>query len=253
LTHSCWLKILLYHFIGRLPEDPFKLSISPERFQEHMNYLKRRGLRGVSVRELHQAVVAGGGRDLVGITFDDGYKDFLQVAVPVLEDLEFSATVFAVGGMLGGENSWEHGWTPRPRLTLLDAADLREVSSRGMEVGSHSMSHVKLTNLGPEQLEEEVEGSRHLLSEVLDEEVQTFSYPYGGFDSAVLEAVRRAGYAYACATPPQVDQNQYALPRIPVADDDHLLRYAAKLATYRQYSMAKRSFRRALSKLSATR
>jgi peptidoglycan/xylan/chitin deacetylase (PgdA/CDA1 family) len=218
-----------------------------------MSYLKQRGLRGVSVRSLQRAVVAGDAADLVGITFDDGYKDFLHVAVPVLEGLGFTATVFAVGGMLGKENDWEHDWTPRPRLMLLDAEDLREVSRRGMEVGAHSVSHVKLTSLGPEKLEEEVKGSRRLLSEVLDEEVQTFSYPYGDFDSAVLEAVRRAGYAYACATPPQVDRIQYALPRIPVADDDHLLRFAAKLATYQRFSTAKRSVRRALGKLSATR
>ena len=216
-----------------------------------MSYLKRRGLRGVSVRELHQAAVAGDVKDLVGITFDDGYKDFLQAAVPVLEELGFAATVFAVGGMLGRENDWEHDYTPRPRLTLLKAGDLREVSSRGMEVGSHGMSHVKLASLGPEQLEEEVKGSRRLLSEVLGKEVEGFSFPYGSFDSAGLEAVRRAGYTYACAAPPQVDWDQYALPRIPVSDDDHLLRFGAKLAMYRQYSMAKKSIHIAPNKLSA--
>jgi peptidoglycan/xylan/chitin deacetylase (PgdA/CDA1 family) len=250
LANSRWHRILMYHSIGRLPEDPIKHFTSPERFHEHMNYLKRRGLRGVSIRELHQAVVAGDVKGLVGITFDDGYKDFLQVAVPALEDLGFSATVFAVGGMLGRENDWEHDYTPRPRLKLLEAEDLREVSRRGMEVGAHGMSHVKLASLGPEQLEEEVKGSRRLLSEMLGEEVEGFSYPYGSFDSAALEAVRRAGYTYACAAPSQVDWNQYALPRIPVADNDHLLRFAAKVSVYRQYSTAKKSIRMAVSKLS---
>jgi peptidoglycan/xylan/chitin deacetylase (PgdA/CDA1 family) len=250
LANSRWHRILMYHSIGRLPEDPIKHFTSPERFHEHMNYLKRRGLRGVSIRELHQAVVAGDVKGLVGITFDDGYKDFLQVAVPALEDLGFSATVFAVGGMLGRENDWEHDYTPMPRLKLLEAEDLREVSRRGMEVGAHGMSHVKLASLGPEQLEEEVKGSRRLLSEMLGEEVEGFSYPYGSFDSAALEAVRRARYTYACAAPSQVDWNQYALPRIPVADNDHLLRFAAKVSVYRQYSTAKKSIRMAVSKLS---
>ena len=245
--------ILLYHSIARVSEDSFKQYTSPERFREQMRYLKRRGLRGVSVRELHRAAVADGIRGLVGITFDDGYKDFLQVAMPVLEDLGFSATVFAVGGRLGGENDWEHGWTPRLRLALLDAKDLREVSRRGMEVGAHGTSHVKLASLSPERLEEEVKGSRRLLSKVLGEEVDGFSYPYGSFDSAALEAVRRAGYAYACATPPQVDRNQYALPRIPMSDDDHQVKFAAKLATYRQYATARNSVRVALSRLSAFR
>jgi peptidoglycan/xylan/chitin deacetylase (PgdA/CDA1 family) len=250
LTNSRWHRILLYHSIGRPTEDPTKQFTSPERFQEHMSYLKRRGLRGVSVRELHQAAVAGDVKGLVGITFDDAYEDFLQVAVPALEDLGFSATVFAVGGKLGRENDWEHDYTPRPRLKLLEAEDLREISRRGMEVGAHGTSHVKLAGLGPEQLEEEVKGTRGLLSEVLGEEVEGFSYPYGSFDTAALEAVRRAGYTYACAAPLRVDWNQYALPRIPVADNDHLLRFAAKVSMYRQYSTAKRSIRMALSKIS---
>jgi peptidoglycan/xylan/chitin deacetylase (PgdA/CDA1 family) len=253
LANSRWHRILLYHSIGRLTDDPTKQFTSPERFQEHMSYLKRRGLRGVSVRELHQAAVAGDVKGLVGITFDDGYKDFLQVAVPTLEDLGFSATVFAVADLLGRENDWEHDYTPRPRLQLLEAEDLREVSRRGMEVGAHGTSHVKLSGLGPEQLEEEVRGSRRLLSDVLGEDVEGFSYPYGSFDASTLEAVRSAGYTYACAAPPQVDWNQYALPRIPVANNDHLLRFAAKLAIYRQYSAAKKSIRIALSRLSPVR
>jgi peptidoglycan/xylan/chitin deacetylase (PgdA/CDA1 family) len=243
----------MYHSIGRPREDPIKQCTSPEQFQEHMSYLKRRSLRGVSVRELLQAAVAGDVKGLVGITFDDGYKDFLQVAVPVLEELGFSATVFAVGGMLGKENDWEHDYAPRPSLELLGPEDLREVSARGMEVGSHGTSHVKLASLGPEQLEEEVKGSRRLLSGVLGEEVEGFCYPYGNFDSAALEAVRRAGYTYSCAGPPQVDRNQYALPHIPVADNDHLLMFAAKLAMYRQYSTAKKLIRIAQYKLSAFR
>jgi peptidoglycan/xylan/chitin deacetylase (PgdA/CDA1 family) len=253
LANSRWHRILLYHSIGRLTEDPTKQFTSPERFQEHMSYLKRRGLRGVSVRELHQAAVAGDVKGLVGITFDDGYKDFLQVAVPTLEDLGFSATVFAVGGMLGRENDWEHDYTPRPWLKLLEAEDLREVSRRGMEVGAHGTSHVKLAGLGPERLEEEVMGSRRLLSDVLGEDVEGFAYPYGSFDASALEAVRRAGYTYACAAPSQVDWNQYALPRIPVANNDHLLRFAVKLAIYQQYSAAKKSIRIALSRLSPVR
>ena len=253
MANSRWHRILLYHIIGRLPEDPIKQCTSPERFREQMRYLKWRGLRGVSAGELHQAALAGDAKGLVGITFDDGYKDFLRVAVPALEDLGFSATVFAVGGKLGRENDWEHDYTPRPRLELLEAEELREISRRGMEVGAHGTSHVKLANLGPEQLEEEVKGSRRLLSEVLGEELEGFSYPYGNFDAAALEAVRRAGYTYACAAPSQVDWYQYALPRIPVADNDHRLRFAAKISMYQQYSAAKKPIRIALSKLSSVR
>ena len=71
-----------------------------------MLYLKRHDLRGVSMRELYLALNAGEASGLVGVTFDDGYEDFLDAAVPTLEKLGFSATVFVVAGMLGSENTW---------------------------------------------------------------------------------------------------------------------------------------------------
>jgi peptidoglycan/xylan/chitin deacetylase (PgdA/CDA1 family) len=63
-----------------------------------MLYLKRHNLRGVSMRELSLALNTGEATALVGMTFDDGYEDFLDAAVPTLEKLGFSATVFVVAG-----------------------------------------------------------------------------------------------------------------------------------------------------------
>jgi peptidoglycan/xylan/chitin deacetylase (PgdA/CDA1 family) len=229
----------MYHSIGRFADDAVRLGTSPEQFQAHMGYLKRRNLRGVSVRELRRAESLGNVRGLVGITFDDGYADFLQMAVPVLEQLGFSATVFVVGGMLGEENDWAWDRGLKPRIKLLGAEDIRGVSTRGMEVGSHGLSHIPLAGLEPELLEEEVNLSRQVIGEALGERVEGFSYPYGSLDDAALEAVRRAGYTYACATPPRIEWQPYALPRVPVAENDNLPRFATKLNFYREYLTAK--------------
>jgi peptidoglycan/xylan/chitin deacetylase (PgdA/CDA1 family) len=229
----------MYHSIGRFADDAVRIGTSPERFQAHMGYLKRRNLRGVSVRELRQAESLGNLRGLVGITFDDGYADFLQMAVPVLEQLGFSATVFVVGGRLGEENDWAWDRGLKPRIKLLGAEDVREVSARGMEVGAHGLSHIPLAGLEPESLEEEVNLSRQVIGEALGERVEGFSYPYGSLDDAALEAVRRAGYAYACATPPRIEWQPYALPRVPVAENDNLPRFVTKLNFYREYRTAK--------------
>lgn len=201
-----------------------------------MRYLKQRDLRGVSMRELRRAVSAGSTRGLVGLTFDDGYKDFLYTALPILEEFGFTATVFVIGDLLGKDNDWKHHYEPKPRIKLLEAEEVREVSERGMEVGAHTMSHAWLPDLDPEQLEEEVSGSRQVLGELLGEAVEGFCYPYGGLDSAAVEAVRRARYAYACAVTTQVERSVYDLTRIPVADVDYSLRLAAKLRIYPQYS-----------------
>jgi peptidoglycan/xylan/chitin deacetylase (PgdA/CDA1 family) len=195
------------------------------------------------MRELDRARDMGNDKGLVGLTFDDGYTDFLQKAVPVLEDLGFSATVFVVAGMLGAENDWEFRGDPRPRLPLLGAEAVREVAARGMEVGSHGMTHACLLGLEQERLEEEVSGSRQVLSEVLGEAVDGFCYPYGFIDKASVQAVRRAHYAYACAVVVRVEGSVYDLPRVTVAEDG-LPKFVAKLKIYPQYAAAKRLYSR---------
>lgn len=238
-----WPQVLMYHAVCPPQNNPNSIFTSPELFQAQMRYLKQRDLRGVSMQELRQAESVGNARRLIGLTFDDGYEDFLQNAVPVLERFGFSATVFVVGGMLGGENNWQFRYNPRPQLNLLSVEGVREVSARGMEVGSHTMTHMPLFGTEQELLEEEVSSSRRVLSEVLGQAVDGFCYPYGAIDSAAVQAVRRAGYAYACATVTRVERNAYDLPRITVAEDN-LLRFAAKLRIYRQYAAVKRLYLR---------
>jgi len=130
------------------------------------------------VRDLCLAMNNGGARGLVGLTFDDGYEDFLSAALPTLEELGFSATVFVVAGMLGKENDWEHH-RRTSRRKLLQASGVREVSDRGMEVGPHTMTHPRLSGLNPEKmLVQEVDNSRQALREIVGTPVEGFCYPY---------------------------------------------------------------------------
>ncbi len=80
-TTSPW--ILMYHSVAVEKEDPYRLTVSPERFAEQIAWLHRRGKRGVSVRELMRARAAGRADRLVGLSFDDGYADFARHAVPI--------------------------------------------------------------------------------------------------------------------------------------------------------------------------
>jgi peptidoglycan/xylan/chitin deacetylase (PgdA/CDA1 family) len=237
-----WPKILMYHSISSLKDDPNRLCTSPEQFEVHMRYLKRLGLQGVSIRELCWAREAGSTKGLVGITFDDGYQDFLHNALPVLERLGFTATVFVISGLLGGRNDWPHTIEPKPTLQLLGADEIREVSERGMEVGSHTATHAWLPGLEPELLEEEVNNSRCTLSELLGQTVEGFCYPYGAVDSKVIEAVRRAHYDYGCSVFARIAWSDYDLPRIDMAERDTQLMLATKLRFSSQYHTGKRAW-----------
>ena len=222
-------QVLMYHSISRPEVDYDPLCTSPERFEAQMLYLKRHNLRGVSMRELSLALNAGEATGLIGVTFDDGYEDFLDAAVPTLEKLGFSATVFVVAGMLGSENTWEHGSGPRPQLRLLGVDGVREVSERGMEIGSHSVTHPRLSGLDSETLIREVEDSRQMLSKIVNAPIEGFSYPYGAVDGPAVRAARKAGYVYAVATKKQVVGGLHDWPRTYVGEKDSPVRLGVKL------------------------
>lgn len=191
------------------------------------------------MRELYWAYTARQTRGLIGLTFDDGYEDFLSTAVPILKNLGFSATVFIVAGRLGGENDWEHRGVSRPKLKLLGAEEIHEVARQGMEIGSHTVSHPRLSSLKPETLEREVGASREIINDIMGLPVDGFCYPYGDLDSAAVLAARKAGYLYACATKKQVDNSVYDWPRIFVGEQDSPLRLRLKLkASYWPYAQA---------------
>lgn len=218
--------VVMYHGVGRTAVDPFDLFVSPERFDEQMRALRDLGLLGVSLGELGDAVTRREAGGLVGITFDDAYREVLDWAPPVLERYGFTATVFPVSGLLGGENVWD----PPPRRRLMAAPDLRDLVGRGLEVGSHGATHVRLAGLGADRLRDEVEASRATLTEVTGAEVRSFCYPYGSVDAAAVRAVRDAGYSYACAVLREAAlPTLLAVPRIGVTQRDWRLRFAAKL------------------------
>jgi peptidoglycan/xylan/chitin deacetylase (PgdA/CDA1 family) len=224
--------ILMYHSVADVPDDPSYLSVAPSRFAEQMTVLRRLGLRGVSISSLVDAMRTGRARGLVGITFDDGYLNVLEAALPELKRCGFTATVFIIAGRLGGTNEWAKG----PTLPLLSASQVRELADAGIEIGSHSMTHVRLANLSASQLKAEVSRSRATLGELLGAPVRGFAYPYGSMDAAARRAVADAGYDHACAVEtPRAEFGIMALPRVYVGQRDGAARITAKRLLYRGY------------------
>ena len=198
-----------------------------------MLFLKQQGLRGTSMRELLRAAGVGNASGLIGLTFDDGYKHLLRTALPVLERLGFSCTIFVPSGLLGQVNNWMN----EPRMELFGVDQVRELSKRGIEIASHGTRHISLSGLSAQLLEQEVSGSRQDLSEILGEEVESFCYPYGRFDSRVIQAVQRAGYTSACTALEGVWwESAYAVPRIFVGKKDQLPKLRVKLWAYAKYT-----------------
>jgi len=225
--------ILMYHAVDKVNHDPNMLCVSPERFAAQMSWLAQHKLRGVAVGTLVAAMRAGKARGLVGITFDDGYVSVLEHAVPVLARHGFTATAFVLSEKAGGTNDWDEG-TPWPLLTW---PQVGELAAAGLEIGSHSATHVRLAGADSGRLAAEVGGSRDSLRKQTGAEVSGFAYPYGSMDAAAWQAVRDAGYDYACAVeaPPLADLGMAAMPRIYVGERDTSSRMTAKRLLYRGY------------------
>jgi peptidoglycan/xylan/chitin deacetylase (PgdA/CDA1 family) len=220
----------MYHSVTPYEVDPYLVTVSPQRFDQQLRWLCRRGLKGVCMRELFAARRSGSGAGLVGLTFDDGYADFASYAVPIMKRYGFSATVFPVAARLGGDNEWD---AEGPRKPLMTVEQVRQIADAGMEVGSHGMHHVSLTSVADAELASELRDSRAALQDISGQEVAGFCYPYGHIDSRVIAAVRSAGYGYGCAIWRSALMGPHALPRTFVGDDDSAARLWAKAARHR--------------------
>jgi peptidoglycan/xylan/chitin deacetylase (PgdA/CDA1 family) len=222
--------VLMYHSVAPRQEDPYQVTVSPRRFEQQMRWLDQRGLRGVSMSELLEARRRQCDAGLVGLTFDDGYEDFVSHALPVLQRHGFSATAFVIAGRLGGVNAWDR---LGPRKQLMTASQVRTAAAAGIEIGSHGLRHVSLNRTTDLALLREQRLSRQILQDITGSVISGFCYPYGHLSSRVVNGVHEAGYEYACATGDSPLTGRYAVPRVYVGDTDGGARLQAKWLRHR--------------------
>ncbi|WP_368648444.1 polysaccharide deacetylase family protein [Castellaniella ginsengisoli] len=230
------IPILMYHQIGEPSPrgTPYRgLTVHPRDFRRQMLWLRRLGYRGLSMARLIPYLRGEKHGKVVGITFDDGYANVLENAVPVLEECGFLATNYFVVRQLGGSNVWDadEGVPPSP---LMDAAGLRAWAAAGHEVGSHTLNHPDLSRISPELAVNEIRDSREALEQIAGAPVRAFCYPYGHFNAALAAVAREAGYDSATTTArglARLDDDPYALPRVAVMRSTHLLRFLQKCLT----------------------
>ncbi|HWX22889.1 MAG TPA: polysaccharide deacetylase family protein [Candidatus Binatia bacterium] len=198
------LPILTYHKLGpRPPRARLKgLYLSQKLFLRQLHELKQAGFQSASLSDWVGAGSAPN-RRLV-LTFDDGFRNVLEYGLEPLRQHRFGAIQFLVAGQIGRPNDWEVAEGEAP-AGLMDAAQVRQWLAAGHEIGSHSLSHPRLTRLPLEQAREEVSGSKKKLEDCFSRPIEHFCYPYGDWSPAVRDLVAEAGYRTACTTEPGVN------------------------------------------------
>ena len=170
-----------------MPHDAYGMSVSIESFKEQIRIIsENKRAEVIPLRFLEDRLSLGENDDKlkIAITFDDGYKDNLHTAAPVLLEWGFPFTVFVTAGFLQKNSS-----------VYLSKEDLRELSGLpGVTIGSHGMTHSRLTILDDRELGAELSKSRSRLEDITGKRVNMLSYPHGRANRRVIEAAFESGY-----------------------------------------------------------
>ena len=228
-----YLPVLMYHRVSNDSESGlhpyYRTATSPSRLAEHLTWLSELGFTGMSLENALSLTPAERRvRRPVGLTFDDGYRDFHTEAWPVLHRHRFTASVYLPTGFIAATRRTFLG---RECLTW---EEVRQLHQNGIRFGSHTVSHPKLHQLSWEAIERETALSKGHIEQEVQEQVTSFAYPYafpqedGEFTKRLVDLLQKLGYR-SCATTMvgrvRAGRKVFCVKRLPVntCDDQPLL------------------------------
>lgn len=179
--------IVMYHHIkfcdNNCNDIEKGLSVSPEIFDGQMKYLKENNWESIKLNDLFYKY----DQPTIAITFDDGYKDNLTEALPIMKKYELVATIFIISDMVGNEG-------------YLNWDEIKELKNAGWEIGVHSATHPNLATLGTEDLKYQIIEAKKKIDENVGINTNSFSYPAGKYNQEVINIVKEAGLNLAVTT-----------------------------------------------------
>jgi peptidoglycan/xylan/chitin deacetylase (PgdA/CDA1 family) len=232
------LPILMYHGISDDPEPGvsayYKTNTSPALFEQHLRCLNGKGFRSVDLDKAGRLLQQSWPKEekFVAITFDDGFRNFYDVAFPLLKKYGHVATVYLLTGFIG-EN--RRSFKGKECLTW---REVRELRAHGIRIGSHTVNHSVLYGLSWNDIENELSISKQQIEQVLGEEITSFAYPFAfpqhdrQFTEKFIQLLCRQGYQNSVTTMigrVRPDDDLLRLKRLPVNSGDDVELFAAKL------------------------
>lgn len=193
-------QILIYHSID---SSGSCISMASLEFERQMEIIRDEGYNVITLRELVECLEKGDEKsDSVVLTFDDGFRNNYEAALPILEKFGFKATIFLATGYLGKKCRWDKR-SDIPDLPLLDWDMVKEMDSYGIDFQPHTVTHPHLTGIPDKKIREELRDSRKAIEDRIGKRCAVLCYPYGEYDSRVIEVVRQEGFSAAVAIRPE--------------------------------------------------
>ncbi|MBI2118314.1 MAG: polysaccharide deacetylase family protein [Elusimicrobia bacterium] len=229
---SIWIPILCYHRVcppAERGQDSPSLCVTPEQFSKQMLLLKIFGYKPITVQNLTEILED---RKLpphkaVCITFDDGYKDNYLYAFSILKRFSYPAVIFLVTERIGLKNSWDSG-----SLSLLNFNEIEEMSFKGIQFGSHTASHLDLSQADEALIKKELEISKKKIEEITSRLDIPFCYPYSRLNPLAKQLVKEAGFICGFAgdeAPVEQKQDLFQLMRIQIFPSTSIFGFWKKL------------------------
>lgn len=224
--------ILVYHRIGIASTDTKHPDtyVQPRAFARQLAVLKALGYQAIAPADylkLRHGIPCRVPPKPVLITFDDGSATVYSEALPLLSRYGFPAVLFMVSSHMGKPAVWD-GETDGSGHRQLTPEELRALKSAGWAIGSHTVTHARLTSSDDAKLLEELTNSKKDLEAATGGEVPWFAYPYGDFTPGIRDAVARAGYQIAFATE-KGDGNALSIPRRIISGRAGLFKFVRRL------------------------
>jgi peptidoglycan/xylan/chitin deacetylase (PgdA/CDA1 family) len=225
--------VLCYHAVS--DDWPVPWAITTLQLRAQLKLLVERGYRG---RTFHDAVTSTSAGPTLVVTFDDAFSSVIDRAHPILSSLGLPATVFAVTDFADSGRALEwpgmEGWRGGAydaETRGLSWQDLEHLADAGWEIGSHTRTHPRLTQVADDVLANELGQSREACERALGRPCRSLAYPYGDVDLRVTAAAAAAGYEAAATLPFGLSRpTALAWPRIGVYSKDSLRRFGLKVS-----------------------
>ena len=228
------INILLYHQVGDTPHANTNLDCfcRAEEFYTQLEFLSNSSYKVISLSKATELVSSKSAldSDYVALTFDDGCERFYDITFPILESFGFPSAIYPVANYLGKCATW--GNVRNRELRILSKNQLIELAGLQVEIGAHTMDHVKLTTVSKADACAQVNESKQILEELIGREISSFAYPHGDYTRETIDIVKEAGFSNALTCISSVAgkaESLYEIPRKYITYYDDLKAFKQKL------------------------
>ncbi len=219
----------MYHSISN---GIHPLSVSIENFEKQMKFMVNNDYHSIFLSDLNN--INDFNKKYFIITFDDGYLDIYENALPILQKYNLKSICFFVSDYIGKYNIWDKDKENFIKLNLMNADQIIKWNKQGMQVGLHTANHKNLKNIDYNDKLEQIELPKKVFSENLSINIDSFSYPFGQYDDESFKIVKK-NYNFAVTTKrSRYKKNRFdlcKLPRVPINKSDGMFKFYLKIKT----------------------